>query len=415
MRSIEFRMILSMILFTILVIALERYQVSQNITQEFVNFKKSKNKLLVDTITPVIALNISLGLHEANKEYLSEILKQNSDLEYVRLLDSSQNTLYDYHSLDAQKKVYEEYNDCAREIKDEFSNESIAHLELRFSNKEYENMQRSNEKTTRNISVVTFVLLLAFVLFMKHMFKNLKELQEIVLAYDPKRNNFPLELSKKKDEVSLIRNAIISMVKKIAIYTEALDNANTLLEEKVRQRTLELEASNAELKLLASVDPLTSLYNRRYFTKSSQQIFELIKRNGSPLAVLMFDIDNFKSVNDTYGHQIGDDVIVSIAKTLKEMTRQSDLSCRFGGEEFVALFPETGLDGAYAIAEKIRLKIESTEIKLQDNKTLFCTVSMGIATFDKSKDQNIEEIIHRADSAMYEAKEGGKNTIRVRG
>ena len=416
MKSTEFKIIMSVVLFTLFIVGIERYQLSKSISEQFLNFKKSKNELLVNTVMPIVALNLSLGLKSANREYLEQIKNQNSDIEFIHLVDADENIVYEYaKEQDKNQRDVSDYNYVKKEIHDDFTYEKLATLELRFSNIEYENMLQVNREITINITVVTIALLLFFILFIKHIFKNLKQLKNSVLEYDPQYNNFPLELSEKKDEVSLIRNAIISMVKKIALYTEMLDHTNTLLEEKVSQRTMELEVSNAELKLLASVDPLTSLYNRRYFTKSSEPIFQLAVRNSEPLCIVMMDIDNFKSINDTYGHGVGDDVIVSIAKIIKRMTRKSDLSWRFGGEEFVILLAQTGLDGAYTIAEKIRTTIDKTFIELKNSNSIHVTVSIGVTTFDKQKDTNIESIINRADRAMYDSKERGKNLTSVRG
>lgn len=409
MKSIEFRTIVSVVLFTILIVALERYQLSKSITEEFVKFKASKNRLLAETIAPVLALNISLGLESSNSEYLQEILKQNSDLEYVSLVGVDGFVYYEFFDDKFLDKSYEPYNKLEKVLKDNLTQKSIATLTLKFSNNEYENMRRANLKITINMTIISVVLLLVFIIFMKHLFKNLSELKEMVLAYDPKRNNFPLELSTKRDEVSLIRNAIIAMVQKITVYTEVLDQTNTLLEEKVLQRTLELEESNRELKLLASVDPLTSLYNRRYFTNSSHQIFELAKRNATPLSILMMDIDNFKSINDKYGHQVGDDVIVMVTSILKTMSRKSDLVARFGGEEFIELLPQTDMAGAYSMAEKVRIAIENEQIQTQLGEKFSVTVSIGVAVLDVENDINIESLIRKADDALYEAKHNGKN------
>lgn len=408
-KSIQFKIIVSVVLFTLIIVGLERYQLSQSITEQFISSKKSKNELLIHTMSPIIALNLSLGLDSANKEYIEQIIKQNSDLEFVRLIDMDKRTIYEYKqekSEEAQKDD-QEYNHCFEKIDDDLTHTSLATIELRFSNIEFEEMKKNNQRILINVTIVTIVLLIIFIFFLKLEFKNLKELTEHVLLYDPKLNNFPLKSSKKKDEVSHIRNAIISMVQKISSYTELLDNTNALLEEKVKQRTLELEQSNRELKLLASVDPLTNLYNRRYFTNTSEQILEIAKRNKAELSLIMLDIDHFKNINDTYGHQSGDEVISFIASVLIELTRKSDIACRFGGEEFIVLFPHTSLDGAYAIAEKIRMKIEKTAIQTQAKESLLITVSIGVSTF--SSESDMESLIHKADKAMYEAKERGRN------
>jgi len=171
-----------------------------------------------------------------------------------------------------------------------------------------------------------------------------------------------------------------------------------------------LAQSNYELEFQALTDPMTKLYNRRYLTEMSQQLLELAQRNGSQLSVLMLDIDKFKNVNDTYGHKVGDDVIIILAETLQEFTRKSDVVCRLGGEEFVVLLPDTPLSGALKLAETLRSEVEALEVKLEDNKILRFTISIGVTQINKNE-KDLEISIARADGALYEAKEGGRNKV----
>jgi diguanylate cyclase (GGDEF)-like protein len=173
-----------------------------------------------------------------------------------------------------------------------------------------------------------------------------------------------------------------------------------------------LEVSKKELELLAATDPLTKLYNRRYFTESSNQIFNLCKRSKEEISVIIMDIDNFKSINDTYGHNIGDDVIIDIANKLVQNQRKSDVACRFGGEEFVLLLPNTKKESAFIIAEKIRKNVESSIIHLQ-NDTLQYTISIGVADVHFKDELNIEKALKRADEALYIAKNNGKNQVQI--
>ncbi|MEA2091288.1 MAG: diguanylate cyclase, partial [Campylobacterota bacterium] len=182
-------------------------------------------------------------------------------------------------------------------------------------------------------------------------------------------------------------------------------------ELKMQNLIHDLEESKEELRLLASIDPLTKLYNRRYFSKASEHIFYLSKRNNSTLSIIMLDIDNFKKINDTYGHQVGDDVLVTIASALQGFIRKSDIVCRFGGEEFLMLFPQTPIDKALLISEKIRLKIEDTVVSLENKKELKFTASIGVSQINHEKDKSIEDMIKRADDALYEAKNSGRNRI----
>ena len=175
-----------------------------------------------------------------------------------------------------------------------------------------------------------------------------------------------------------------------------------------------LKNAQEELKLLASTDPMTKLYNRRYFVDMSKSILDLAKRNKTDITVAMLDIDKFKNVNDTYGHKVGDDVIIALTSILQEQSRESDIVCRWGGEEFIILFPTTNIDGALVISEKIRKVTEDLVIKLENNRELKFTISIGISKFNNEDDMNIEASINRADEALYEAKESGRNKICIK-
>ena len=168
-----------------------------------------------------------------------------------------------------------------------------------------------------------------------------------------------------------------------------------------------------QLETLALTDPMTKLYNRRYFSEMSERILNLAKRNKTDLSLIMLDIDNFKNINDAYGHKVGDDVIISFAQTLSKFSRKSDIVCRFGGEEFILLLPETNLSGATVIAEKIRAEIENSSVKLNISQEIKFTASFGVGQVDIKNDASIETVIKKADDAMYEAKESGKNKVCV--
>jgi len=173
----------------------------------------------------------------------------------------------------------------------------------------------------------------------------------------------------------------------------------------------ELRKEEKELEKLASIDPLTNLYNRRYFTHASEHILALAKREKSALSVLMLDIDNFKLINDTYGHKIGDDVLIILSNILLNTSRDSDVACRFGGEEFLILLPKTELEGASIIAEKLRKNIASHSFSVEGFATLSFTVSIGASQVKVQTEKNVEKAIKRADDALYEAKNSGKNRV----
>ena len=181
------------------------------------------------------------------------------------------------------------------------------------------------------------------------------------------------------------------------------------LKNKIHKQNLELKEREEHLHILASTDPLTKLYNRRYFSEISEHILELAKRERKQLSIIMLDIDYFKNVNDTYGHKVGDEVIISLANILLKMSRKSDISCRFGGEEFILLLPQTAIFGADIIAEKIRKTVETLELKTDAGDTLNYKISLGVSQVNLLHDNSIEAAIKRADDALYEAKNSGRN------
>ncbi|MCK5294154.1 MAG: GGDEF domain-containing protein, partial [Arcobacteraceae bacterium] len=121
----------------------------------------------------------------------------------------------------------------------------------------------------------------------------------------------------------------------------------------------------------------------------------------------------FKNVNDTYGHKVGDDVIITLANKLIEYQRKSDVTCRYGGEEFVILLPDTSIEGATILAQKIRKSIESLFINISPNKDLKFTISLGVSQVNLENENNIELSLKRADDALYKAKETGRNKVCV--
>ncbi|MEA3353348.1 MAG: diguanylate cyclase [Campylobacterota bacterium] len=177
------------------------------------------------------------------------------------------------------------------------------------------------------------------------------------------------------------------------------------------KRELQLVTLQNELKLLASTDPMTKLYNRRYFTKVSEHILDLAQRKEEPLSVLMLDIDKFKSINDSYGHAIGDDVIIKLSEILKAYQRKSDIVCRYGGEEFVILLPNTNIDGATVVANKIREVVEQNRVLLDTKEVLKFTVSLGVSQVDLENEKDMEKALNNADGALYEAKKNGRNMV----
>ena len=165
-----------------------------------------------------------------------------------------------------------------------------------------------------------------------------------------------------------------------------------------------------ELRRLATTDPLTGVNNRRRYTEISEREIARCRRYGQPLSVMMLDADHFKRVNDTYGHDIGDRVLKSLARICRETIRDSDILCRFGGEEFTVTLPDTAPETAAEAAERLRAALAEARVPLDDGVEIQFTVSIGVTSLIDA-DGGLETLLARADGALYQAKEQGRNRI----
>jgi diguanylate cyclase (GGDEF)-like protein len=180
-----------------------------------------------------------------------------------------------------------------------------------------------------------------------------------------------------------------------------------LLAHHLIRRIGELAVTRNELERLAQTDPLTGLFNRRHFWAHGTAEIARISRYVRPLSVLSLDLDHFKQVNDRYGHAAGDEALRWLAKVLLSSLRQSDLVARLGGEEFAVLLPETLLENAVHLAERIREALAATPV-IAGDKTFFITASIGVSNTTDAK-TTLDALLVRADAALYQAKEGGRN------
>ncbi|WP_297531012.1 GGDEF domain-containing protein [Thalassolituus sp.] len=156
-------------------------------------------------------------------------------------------------------------------------------------------------------------------------------------------------------------------------------------------------------------DPLTGLFNVRHFRKSLEHELERTRRTGMTTALIMVDLDHFKNINDTWGHESGNQVLQTVAQLLQDQTRKLDICCRYGGEEFAVILPSTELMLARQVAERCLNALRETVIPL-DETDLQVTASIGVAVADNSA-QTTESLIENADECMYEAKRGGRNQV----
>ncbi len=195
-----------------------------------------------------------------------------------------------------------------------------------------------------------------------------------------------------------------------------LEKRNSQLSTMIEQQQLanaEIERQNKELEILSTRDPLTGCLNRRAFHKKAEIYLAKANAEQSSVSCIMTDIDKFKSVNDNYGHSIGDQVIKYLAKTLNSSTRTEDIVCRFGGEEFCVLLPNCTAEEAATIFEQIRIKIEIHSSRaISEAPGINITSSFGVSELNSSTN-NIDDMIKQADTALYKAKGSGRNRLVV--
>ena len=214
---------------------------------------------------------------------------------------------------------------------------------------------------------------------------------------------------------------------------EELRTFNAVLEQRVRERTDELAQANGKLagalreiehknralvllneslNIQATVDPLTGLFNRREFRNRLQSEWGRFKRHQGALSLVILDIDHFKKVNDSYGHDGGDAILEALGALLRAQQRRQDVVCRYGGEEFVILLPDTHLDAALTVAEGLRKRVQGHAFRFKEARPRI-TISLGIAGAVENNPSSEDEFISLADQALYQAKSEGRNRAVV--
>ena len=213
------------------------------------------------------------------------------------------------------------------------------------------------------------------------------------------------------DYAQILQNANIELAK-INLDYEQINRALEKEKKRADELTLKLRKANKLLEKEVNTDGLTKLYNHRFFFELVTKEFANFQRNNFPLSCIMIDIDFFKNVNDTYGHQVGDKVLEGVGKILKEVIRTGDFAARYGGEEFVIILPNTVVDKAKMVAERIRKSAENKNlIDNFENKKI--TLSAGVASTENNNVSNAIELVGLADKAVYKAKNEGRNRVVV--
>jgi diguanylate cyclase (GGDEF)-like protein len=191
--------------------------------------------------------------------------------------------------------------------------------------------------------------------------------------------------------------------------------ANQVLVSRMRHEMASLALREQEMRRLATTDALTGIPNRRHFLSTAEHEIARAQRYGGPLGLIMADIDRFKSINDTRGHPAGDAVLTAVALTLATESRPNDVVGRLGGEEFAVLLPSADIDAVAAVAERLRASIEALSVEF-DGRRIPVTISLGCAAAggappERSAMSVLEALMRRADAALYEAKNSGRNRV----
>lgn len=292
--------------------------------------------------------------------------------------------------------------------------------------------------------VLAAVMAMAFAMMSYFIFSRpVIRLGNYIVNADPTDESRPLQMPpehRHDDEVQLLGSVTVGLfgmirqqLGQLRKARDELQNANITLEERVKQRTQELNEAMSKLEVLASTDPLTELPNRRAYLARLDEAISIWRRRDTPVSVILLDIDRFKALNDTYGHQAGDAVLVALAEMLRKALRAIDLPARMGGEEFAVLLPGEELEGAMILAERLRKELEKSSVDFGGSKLNFTSSfgvsglpsSAGMAALDpevakqfdalrKAERADISGILYSlADQALYKAKEEGRNRCRL--
>jgi diguanylate cyclase len=216
-----------------------------------------------------------------------------------------------------------------------------------------------------------------------------------------------LSTAQNRDQVKKIVESLMKSTREMRDTNKALEERLTLSKSEISNLQQSLEAIRAE----SLTDPLTGLGNRKYFDRSIETAVQNALANGEPLSLLMFDIDHFKSFNDSYGHLTGDQVLRLVGMSLKQTIKGQDITARYGGEEFAVVLPNTALRQALTVADHIRRAVMSKELKKKSTGEILgrVTISVGVSMLKPGDDT--DSLIERADACLYAAKRNGRNRV----
>jgi len=284
--------------------------------------------------------------------------------------------------------------------------ENLGNINIEFSSTQLE--IRSYEARNLGISIaITGVLIIAVasILFGYLLTRKLSSLNMAMQNFQKHNELVDVDI-KGRDEVSELAQQFKILTKQVSDHIKTIEDEKILLESRVADRTQALQELNNELEVLASTDYLTNLKNRGFIeTALHSELLRFLRNEQHKFSVILLDVDKFKSINDTFGHDAGDLILIDIANLLKNNIRETDIVGRWGGEEFIILCIDTNIKDSQTIAEKLRNKIQQHKFPKLDMLTCSFGVSSSI------NNDSINLIIKRADLGLYKAKDNGRNCV----
>jgi hemerythrin len=236
------------------------------------------------------------------------------------------------------------------------------------------------------------------------MSKQIEEINRGMTAFDA----YILEEENNQKTTGVLLTAVKKLLYQLSNRNKELVELNETLEKKIHDRTSELSRANEKLTELASTDSLTGVLNRRAFMESAKSVFDLAHRYRRPLSLLMIDVDHFKRVNDTFGHQTGDLVLIRLSEMMNKCLRGTDIIGRVGGEEFAVILPETSLEQTVQLTERLLNSVRDETVQIEHASTINITVSIGVATVPPLM-PDVDDVMKEADRALYKAKSNGRD------
>ena len=293
------------------------------------------------------------------------------------------------------------------------SNQTVGAIKIGFSTQRHD--QKVRDLTLQGLILASAVILLGGLFTFGTARQITTPLSELAnVANEMKAGNLSIRANKPRvnDEIGQLSTTFNQMADSIQQRQLELRELANGLERTVNERTAELQEQAKILQEMAITDPLTQAYNRRHFFKLAKTEMERAQQHRLELSVIVIDADHYKRVNDTFGHQIGDLVLIKLVEICHNSIRKTDVFARYGGEEFVILMPETDSETARLIAERIRERVENTRLPV-DNHFVQITISLGVSTFDNTQMLSFDSLLTQADRALYKSKRTGRNRVTV--